>query len=567
MRREKSLHFKNQFHLFDMSLSSPPSSFAKNAPPPSRARDKDAAKKTKRRFAIVDCEDDVELAYVAVAFSRLLSASGTDEIWEHHRVPEGELPNMREIDTYDGIVITGSRHSAMDAKSMRWMKHLKQFLERVANLSENAVPRIFAVNFGAHVLCEALGGKIRRRNGNNSNEEEEEEEESDVIGKFTCEFDLKACEKAFSTSVWSRARAIVEEKKRMKMISRQRDEICELPEGAVVLTNAVVNDESNSSSSSSSDEDNETRKIEKEEAPLPKPESVFQPVPHEFSKFIPERQKPKVAEKSTQTRTTNTSKEENEDEKKKETKTKRLTHSNEAVCCWAWSPTFDDEKSKARVLAWQHTLLLDEGTEDGNKKKKKDRDVEESDPSIAFLSLARAFLRSKNESVVNDDGVSHLRDTKTSLSECLRAARETIEAKSLDQWRKKSIARGEDENNVIHHDKNQVVVLDKMEFVAEQAFLATARAVKSELDYASEEFRLYSALNEVSKNAFERCAKDLSDVRVFAEKIADTETKIHSCIVPTIEALEEQVELFEATVRNAEKKCDEIDARIAQLHV
>ena len=31
----------------------------------------------------------------------------------------------------------------------------------------------------------------------------------------------------------------------------------------------------------------------------------------------------------------------------------------------------------------------------------------------------------------------------------------------------------EDENNVIHHDKNQVVVLDKVEFVAEQAFLAT----------------------------------------------------------------------------------------------
>ena len=57
----------------------------------------------------------------------------------------------------------------------------------------------------------SVGREIRRRNGNNSNEEEEEEEESDVIGKFTCEFDLKACEKAFSTSVWSRARAIVEE--------------------------------------------------------------------------------------------------------------------------------------------------------------------------------------------------------------------------------------------------------------------------------------------------------------------------------------------------------------------
>ena len=93
------------------------------------------------------------------------------------------------------------------------------------------------------------------------------------------------------------------------------------------------------------------------------------------------------------------------------------------------------------------------------------------------------------------------------------------------------------------------------------------RQEEREKRHESEEFRLYSALNEVSKNAFERCAKDISNVRVFAEKIADTETKIHSCIVPTIEALEEQVELFEATVRNAEKKCDEIDARIAQLHV
>ena len=49
------------------------------------------------------------------------------------------------------------------------------------------------------MLCEALGGKVRRRNSINSNEEEE----LDVIGKFTCEFDTSACEKAFPKSVWS----------------------------------------------------------------------------------------------------------------------------------------------------------------------------------------------------------------------------------------------------------------------------------------------------------------------------------------------------------------------------
>ena len=107
--------------------------------PPSSATKK---KRRRRRFAIVDCEDEVEFSYVAIAYSRLLSFSSKsssnsssnqeeeEEIWEHHRVPEGELPDMSEIETYDGIVITGSRHSAVDGvKSMRWMKHLKQFLE------------------------------------------------------------------------------------------------------------------------------------------------------------------------------------------------------------------------------------------------------------------------------------------------------------------------------------------------------------------------------------------------------------------------------------------------------
>ena len=524
-----------------------------------------ATKRRRRRFAIVDCEDEVEFSYVAIAYSRLLSLSSKEEeeeeeIWEHHRVPEGELPDMSEIETYDGIVITGSRHSAVDGvKSMRWMKHLKQFLERVAGRLRNSKkqPKIFAVNFGAHVLCEALGGKVRRRNSNSN-----EEEELDVIGKFTCEFDMSACEKAFPKSVWSNTRAIIEEKekRRMKMVSKQRDEICELPVGAVMLTKAVVDDDDNDDDDNSSDEEKE-----KESPDPPEPESVFQPVPHEFSKFIPERQKPKVA--GTNSEDANAHEKKKKKEQMRAKKKKPLSYSDEAVCCWAWSPSFNDDKdnakSKARVLAWQHTLLRDEEKE----KKKKEYDPE-SDPSIAFLSLARAFLRSKNDDDENDDnessGVSYLKDSKTSLSKCLQAARETIEAKSLDQWKKKSIVRDEN-GNVTEHDENEVVVLDKMESVAEQAFLATAKAVKSELDYASEEFRLYSSLNEVAKNAFERCTKEVLDARVFVEKIVDTEKKIHCSILPIIEALEKQIELFETTVQNAEKKCDEIDARIAKL--
>ena len=81
----------------------------------------------------------------------------------------------------------------------------------------------------------------------------------------------------------------------------------------------------------------------------------------------------------------------------------------------SFSDDKDNTKSKARVLAWQHTLLRDEEKE----KKKKEYDPE-SDPSIAFLSLARAFLRSKNDDD-ESSGVSYLKDSKTSLSKCLQA--------------------------------------------------------------------------------------------------------------------------------------------------
>ena len=104
-----------------------------------------------------------------------------------------------------------------------------------------------------------------------------------------------------------------------------------------------------------------------------------------------------------------------------------------------------------------------------------------------------------------------------------------------------------------------------MEHVAEQAFTATAKAVKSELLFASEEFRLYSELNDVAKHAFEKCQKDVLDLTAFAEKIYETEKSIYKSISPTIERIEKQLEMFEQIVLKAEGKCDDMDKRLANL--
>jgi GMP synthase-like glutamine amidotransferase len=510
-----------------------------------------ANKRRRGRFAILDCEDEVELSYIAIAFSRLFSFDGKEntittssseekkdigdinerneeeeeeEEWEHHRVPEGELPDLREIKEYRGIIITGSRHSCIESKTMRWMKQLKQFLQRVVNDEEVPV-KILAINFGAHVVCEALGGKVQRRS------------RYETVGKFRAFVDCENCERALPERCWMKTKEIVGldvlEKRKMVLFSRQRDEISELPNGAVMLTKVVGRNDGDSSS----DDDVIA--------------SVFEPVEHdEFSKFIPEKQKPKLLKENIATTTTT-----KEKKKKNRNDISSELPSNESVCSWVWSPPSSQTKDKlntdARVLAWQHTLLRDPTEKTTNTS---------DDPAIVFLSIARSFLRSK------DSSSSYLNDTKESLAKCLEAGREAIEARSLNQWKKKSIVRDDDDNtNTNKYDENDVVVLDRMEHVAEQAFTATAKAVKSELLFASEEFRLYSELNDVAKHAFEKCQKDVLDLTAFAEKIYETEKSIYKSISPTIERIEKQLEMFEQIVLKAEGKCDDMDKRLANL--
>ena len=82
--------------------------------------------KNKMRFAVLDCEDSVKWDGHAIALSRLLGAHG--ETWEHHRCWSGELPDLREIESYQGLVITGSHYSTRDEQTLPWIGNLKRWM-------------------------------------------------------------------------------------------------------------------------------------------------------------------------------------------------------------------------------------------------------------------------------------------------------------------------------------------------------------------------------------------------------------------------------------------------------
>lgn len=109
----------------------------------------------KKRFAVLDCEDAVKWDGHAIALSRLLGRAG--ETWEHHRCWSGELPDLREIHTYQGLVVTGSHYSTRDDHAHPWIGALKRF---IAKTVVHGGVKVYGACFGCQVIAEALGGTV-----------------------------------------------------------------------------------------------------------------------------------------------------------------------------------------------------------------------------------------------------------------------------------------------------------------------------------------------------------------------------------------------------------------------
>jgi len=111
----------------------------------------------KARFAVLDCEDAVKWDGHAIALARLLGRAG--ETWEHHRCWSGELPDLRDIHTYQGLVVTGSHYCVRDEHAHEWIGALKRFIAKVV---VHGGVKVYGACFGCQVIAEALGGKVDR---------------------------------------------------------------------------------------------------------------------------------------------------------------------------------------------------------------------------------------------------------------------------------------------------------------------------------------------------------------------------------------------------------------------
>eukprot|EP00899_Mesostigma_viride_P006657 jgi/Mesvir1/15993/Mv08299-RA.1 len=77
---------------------------------------------------------------------------GENEIWDRFSVVEGVFPPLDALDSYDGFVVTGSKHDAH--KNDEWIVRLRKLL---ADAHERR-KRILGICFGHQVISGALGG-------------------------------------------------------------------------------------------------------------------------------------------------------------------------------------------------------------------------------------------------------------------------------------------------------------------------------------------------------------------------------------------------------------------------
>ncbi|PIA46049.1 hypothetical protein AQUCO_01600370v1 [Aquilegia coerulea] len=81
------------------------------------------------------------------------------EIWDLFRVIDGEFPDMDELHSYHGFVVSGSPFDAFGNEL--WIMKLCFLLQTLDAMEK----KVLGICFGHQLLCRALGGKIGRAYG------------------------------------------------------------------------------------------------------------------------------------------------------------------------------------------------------------------------------------------------------------------------------------------------------------------------------------------------------------------------------------------------------------------
>ncbi|XP_038977133.1 gamma-glutamyl peptidase 3-like isoform X1 [Phoenix dactylifera] len=116
----------------------------------------------KKRYALLLAAKDS--AYVKKIyggyFNVFVEAFGDEgETWDIYRVIDGEFPGVKELDGYDGFVISGSPHDAYGNDP--WILRLCFLLQTLDAMQK----RVLGICFGHQVLCRALGGRVGKAYG------------------------------------------------------------------------------------------------------------------------------------------------------------------------------------------------------------------------------------------------------------------------------------------------------------------------------------------------------------------------------------------------------------------